>query len=59
MARLERQRLVLTVVFRSNCVCDQIFSDCLKKVDTFTADTLGSFYFRSNRECLTMAHPRT
>ena len=51
--------MVITVVFRSNCVCDQIFSDCLKKVDTFTANTLGSFYFRSNRECLTMAHPRT
>ena len=46
------------LVSRSNCECEQIFHDCLKRVGTFTANTVGSLYFRTNRECLTLGHPK-
>ena len=44
--------------FRSNCECDKIFHDCLKRIDSFTANTVGSLYFRTSRECLTFGHPK-
>ena len=30
----------------------------MKRIDSFTANTVGSLYFRTSRECLTFGHPK-
>ena len=48
----------LTVSFRSNCKCEELFHDCLSRVSSQTADSLGRFYFNFLKlKCIDIRHP--
>lgn len=40
---------VFLAFYRSHCICDKAFYECLKKDDSWTALAVGNVYFNSDR----------